>query len=295
MKGKSQTETNVFPLPDDWLNLSQTSGLFHLVAARTSPRGHDEKKMSHVTVHQARIFGHIFSHPDVDVRIKRLAHDLDVTPAAASQAVDRLVSDGLLDRRPDPKDRRAVVITISDKGRQLLDEIKTESHSLLADIYREIGITAEEAATFSKVLAAIHAALLARWRRYISGSADGPSAYPKAVDETTSITSGSADGSSAHPEAEDDAVGTTSGSADGPSAYPKAEDEGLASSTQHASSTDNTRRTSRPCSGIFIVNEQHEADEPSALRQLVDEGLASSPRIVNGQHEADGPSAPRHP
>ena len=226
MQGKSKTEVNVSPLPDDWLNLSQASGLFHLVAARTSPRGHDEKKMSHVTVHQARIFGHIFSHPDVDVRIKRLAHDLDVTPAAASQAVERLVADGLLDRRPDPKDRRAVVITISDKGRQLLDKIKTESNSLLSDIYREIGITAEEAATFNKVLAAIHAALLARWHRYISGSADGSSAYPKAVDETTSITSGSADGSSA---------------------YPEAVDEGLATPTR-------------------IGNGQHEADGPSALR-----------------------------
>ena len=170
MQGKSKTRQNVSPLPDDWLNLSQTSGLFHLVAARTSPRGHDEKKMSHVTVHQARIFGHIFSNPDVDVRIKRLAHDLDVTPAAASQAVERLVADGLLDRRPDPKDRRAVVITISENGRKLLDEIKEVSNTLLADIYREIGITAEEAAVFSNVLAAIHAALLARWRGYIGGA-----------------------------------------------------------------------------------------------------------------------------
>ena len=170
MPGKSKVETNVSPLPDDWLNLSQASGLFRLVASRTSPRKHDEKKMGRVTVHQARIFGHIFSNPDVDVSIKRLAHDLDVTPAAASQAVERLVADGLLDRRPDPSDRRAVVITISEKGRKLLDEIKEVSNTLLADIYREIGITAEEATTFSNVLAAIHAALLARWREYIGGA-----------------------------------------------------------------------------------------------------------------------------
>ena len=168
MPDNSKAKKNVPPLPDDWLHLSQLSGLFHLVAARTSPRGHDEKKMSHVTVHQARIFGHIFSNPDVDVRIKRLAHDLDVTPAAASQAVERLVSDGLLDRRPDPKDRRAVVITISDKGRQLLDEIKEVSNTLLADIYREINITPDEAAIFGDVLSRIHAALFRRWLNYIA-------------------------------------------------------------------------------------------------------------------------------
>ena len=185
MAGKNKMKTTPCPLPDDWLNLSQASGLFYLVAARTSPYGHDEKKMSRVTVHQARIFGHIFSNPNVDVRIKRLAHDLDVTPAAASQAVDRLVADGLLDRRPDPKDRRAVVITISEKGRQLLDEIKAESNALLADIYRETGITAEEAAIFGDVLARIHDALLQRWRSHIARK-DGANAFESPRPQETS-------------------------------------------------------------------------------------------------------------
>ena len=168
MPEDSKAKQSVSPLPDDWLNLSQASGLFRLVASRTSPRMHDNKKLGRVTVHQARIFGHIFSNPDVDVRIKRLAHDLDVTPAAVSQAVERLVSDGLLDRRSDPKDRRAVVITISDKGRQLLDEIKKESNALLADIYREINITSDEAAIFGDVLARLHGALFRRWLNYIA-------------------------------------------------------------------------------------------------------------------------------
>jgi hypothetical protein len=77
----------------------------------------------------------------------------------------------------------------------------------------------------------------------------------------------SADGPSATSKAVAEGSGTTSGSADGSSAYPKAVAEGLASSTQHASSTDDTWRTSRPRSGIFIGNGQHEADEPSARRQ----------------------------
>ena len=170
MPGKNKTQNKVSPLPDDWLHLSLASGLFRLVASRTSPRGHDDKKLSRLTVHQARIFGHIFSNPDIDIRIKRLAHDLDVTPAAASQAVDRLVSEGLLDRRPDPTDRRAVVITISEKGRKVLAEVKAESNALLADIYREIDLTTEEADTFGNVLSRIHEALVRRWGEYIDGN-----------------------------------------------------------------------------------------------------------------------------
>ena len=170
MSGDAKAKSNVSPLPDDWLHLSQASGLFRLVASRTSPRGHDDKKLGRMTVHQARIFGHIFSNPDIDIRIKRLAHDLDVTPAAASQAVDRLVSEGLLDRRPDPTDRRAVVITISEKGRKVLAEVKAESNALLADIYREIDLTTEEADTFGNVLSRIHEALARRWGEYIDGN-----------------------------------------------------------------------------------------------------------------------------
>ena len=166
--GKTKTEAS--PRPDDWLHLSQASGLFRLVTSRTSPRGHDDKKLGRLTVHQARIFGHIFSNPDIDVSIKRLAHDLDVTPAAASQAVDRLVSEGLLDRHPDPTDRRAVVITISEKGRKVLAEVKAESNALLADIYRETSLTPEEAATFGNVLSRIHESLVRRWGEYIDGN-----------------------------------------------------------------------------------------------------------------------------
>ena len=170
MPEDSKANQNVSPLPDDWLHLSQASGLFRLVASRTSPRGHDDKKLGRMTVHQARIFGHIFSNPDIDVSIKRLAHDLAVTPAAASQAVDRLVSEGLLDRHPDPTDRRAVVITISEKGRKVLAEVKAESNALLADIYREIDLTPEEAVTFGNVLSRIHEALVRRWCEYIDGN-----------------------------------------------------------------------------------------------------------------------------
>ena len=170
MPGKSKTKTKVSPLPDDWLHLSQASGLFRLVSSKISQSGHDDKKLGRMTVHQARIFGHIFSNPDIDVRIKRLAHDLDVTPAAASQAVDRLVSEGLLDRRSDPTDRRAVVITISEKGRRVLAEVKAESNALLSDIYGEIGLTPDEAATFGDVLSRIHEALVRRWGEYIDGN-----------------------------------------------------------------------------------------------------------------------------
>ncbi len=44
-----------------------------------------------------------------------------VTNAAASQMVERLVQQGLLERNEDPDDRRVKVLTLTDKGRQVIE------------------------------------------------------------------------------------------------------------------------------------------------------------------------------
>ncbi len=46
----------------------------------------------------------------------------DVSNAAASQLVERLVQQGLVDRREDPKDRRNKLVTLSEKGKELFHE-----------------------------------------------------------------------------------------------------------------------------------------------------------------------------
>jgi DNA-binding MarR family transcriptional regulator len=48
--------------------------------------------------------------------------DLEVTAAAASQMVDRMVRDGYLVRSEDPHDRRAKQVTLTERGRQLVAE-----------------------------------------------------------------------------------------------------------------------------------------------------------------------------
>ena len=46
----------------------------------------------------------------------------DVSNAAASQLVERLVQQGLVDRREDPKDRRNRLVTLSKNGKALFHE-----------------------------------------------------------------------------------------------------------------------------------------------------------------------------
>ena len=46
----------------------------------------------------------------------------EITPAAASQLVDKLVQNGLIIREEDPSDRRAKLLNLTDKGRELIEQ-----------------------------------------------------------------------------------------------------------------------------------------------------------------------------
>lgn len=54
--------------------------------------------------------------------ISDLSEHMEITTAAASQTVDKLVQSGLLDRSEDPNDRRAKQVTLSVKGQDMIDK-----------------------------------------------------------------------------------------------------------------------------------------------------------------------------
>lgn len=54
--------------------------------------------------------------------VSEIGEHLSVTNAAASQLVDRLVGQGILQRTEDTEDRRVKKITLSPRGRQLVEE-----------------------------------------------------------------------------------------------------------------------------------------------------------------------------
>ena len=69
-------------------------------------------------------------------------HDLgahmDVSSAAASQLVDRLVQGGLVQRTEDPADRRARQVAMTTKGRALIDRGIDERYRWVEDLVREM-------------------------------------------------------------------------------------------------------------------------------------------------------------
>ena len=146
-----------------WRRTLHVSDLFRIVVKK----GADSEHMNRITVNQARIFGYIFSRSaEGPIRISKLAHDLDVTPAAAGQAVDRLVKGGMVDRETDPTDRRALVISISKKGREHLREYQARCRELSDELLSDL--PPADVAAFDRVLSAVYDGLDARWHAILA-------------------------------------------------------------------------------------------------------------------------------
>jgi MarR family transcriptional regulator, transcriptional regulator for hemolysin len=67
-----------------------------------------------------------------------LADVLELQPISLVRLLDRLVEHGLLERRQDPKDRRANRLFLTDRGRQLVDDLDSLRDSIATDVLNDI-------------------------------------------------------------------------------------------------------------------------------------------------------------
>jgi len=67
-----------------------------------------------------------------------LAADLDVSPSTALRMVDRLVRAGQVRRDSDPDDRRAVVLSVTSEGRELVRRVSVRRREELASILERL-------------------------------------------------------------------------------------------------------------------------------------------------------------
>jgi MarR family transcriptional regulator, transcriptional regulator for hemolysin len=67
-----------------------------------------------------------------------LADVLELQPISLVRLLDRLVEHGLLERRPDPKDRRANRLFLTTSGRQLVDELDSLRDAIAIDVLGDV-------------------------------------------------------------------------------------------------------------------------------------------------------------
>jgi DNA-binding MarR family transcriptional regulator len=79
-----------------------------------------------------------------------LADVLELQPISLVRLLDRLVEHGLLERRHDPRDRRANRLFLTASGRQLVDDLDSLRDSIASDVLQDF--PAEEIETSLKTL-----------------------------------------------------------------------------------------------------------------------------------------------
>jgi len=79
-----------------------------------------------------------------------ISEGYNITPAAASQLVDKLVHSGLIQRVEDPSDRRAKLLSLTDKGREFVQQGIEERYRWVDELGSKL--TADERVQISEAL-----------------------------------------------------------------------------------------------------------------------------------------------
>jgi MarR family transcriptional regulator for hemolysin len=67
-----------------------------------------------------------------------LADVLELQPISLVRLLDRLVEHGLLERRHDPKDRRANRLFLTAKGKKLVDDLDSLRDAIATDVFHDV-------------------------------------------------------------------------------------------------------------------------------------------------------------
>ena len=82
--------------------------------------------------------------------VSDISNWFDITNAAASQLVDKLVQSRLVQREEDPHDRRAKLLNLTEKGQELIQQSIEERYRWVDQLAEKL--TAEERAKVSEAL-----------------------------------------------------------------------------------------------------------------------------------------------
>ena len=98
--------------------------------------------------HQARALRVVCERDDT--RITDLAEMLRIAPRSATEVADGLEQRGLVERRPDPRDRRAVILRPTGTGQRIRREIDAARAADSRELFAPL--TAEDRAALARIL-----------------------------------------------------------------------------------------------------------------------------------------------
>ncbi|KAA0975182.1 MarR family transcriptional regulator [Paeniglutamicibacter gangotriensis] len=84
------------------------------------------------------------------MRLKDVAERLRIAARSATEVIDHLEAKGLVARGADPVDRRATLVTLTDAGRELTEQVRTAHRAHTEDYFSRLD--AAERAELARIL-----------------------------------------------------------------------------------------------------------------------------------------------
>lgn len=130
-----------------------TTGDLVMALARRVRRAHlDALSAWHVTPSQSRAL-RVIALDDDGVRPSALADQLRIAPRSATDVVDTLEERGWVRRTPDPTDRRATTLTLTEAGHELvaaIDDVRSRASEQVLDV-----LSAAQRRTLHEILSVV--------------------------------------------------------------------------------------------------------------------------------------------
>lgn len=96
-----------------------------------------------------RILVILAQYPD-GVHQKDIMGQAGISPSSLSELIDKLESDGYVERKTDPADKRATLLFLTEKGKARASEVEDEQNEAYQNLFKNL--TDDEKQTLSDLL-----------------------------------------------------------------------------------------------------------------------------------------------
>ena len=124
---------------------------FWSVARRLRHLTHETLEPIGITPGQSRAVAVLMRHGVM--RLSELSDHLRIAPRSTTEVVDGLQERGLVERRPDPADRRATLVALTDAGQATAEATRTARHAEAERFFADLD--ADDRATLARILNAL--------------------------------------------------------------------------------------------------------------------------------------------
>ena len=96
----------------------------------------DRKGFDPISYFRSEILRYLKDHPNP--KMKDVADYLGITPPSATIMIDKMVKENFIERAPDAKDRRKIILKVTKKGDRFFTKTFKAMHGIIEEVFKQL-------------------------------------------------------------------------------------------------------------------------------------------------------------